>query len=177
MTEGFGMDIGNSHHALRLETAVDLVNALTGENRGGMPAYLSAEEVERLAGLAVDLRAVIVALISDDHDGAAGVLNRLLADSDARPRLRREGDEAWHLTFHAPGADFVRKWTAGLAVAFAAVLGDDSAQRLGCCEAPRCDRVFIDTSQGRTKRFCGVACQNRVKAAAYRRRGKVVNVP
>ncbi|SDM48254.1 CGNR zinc finger domain-containing protein [Allokutzneria albata] len=170
------MDIGTSHHALRLETAVDLVNALTGDNRGGTPAYLREDEVGRLAGLAVDLRAVIEALSSGDHDGAAGVLNRLLADSDARPRLHRDGDEPWHLTFHAADADFVRRWTAGLAVAFAAVLGDDSAQRLGCCAAPRCDRVFLDASQGRTKRFCGVACQNRVKAAAYRKRGKIVNV-
>ncbi|MFB9904013.1 CGNR zinc finger domain-containing protein [Allokutzneria oryzae] len=165
------MDIGNSHHALRLETAVSLVNALTGDNAGGEPAFLEPHEVGQLAGLASDLRAVIEALVGDDHDSAARTLNRLLVASHARPRLHRDGDEPWHLTFDPPDADFVQRWTAGLAVSFAAVLGDDSAQRLGLCAAPRCDRVFIDASQARSKRFCGVACQNRVKAAAYRKRG------
>ncbi|WP_086829666.1 CGNR zinc finger domain-containing protein [Allokutzneria sp. NRRL B-24872] len=170
------LDTGNSHHALRLETAVALVNAVTGENCGGVPEHLTEAEVGRLAGLAVDLRAVIEAIAGGDHDAAAGVVNRLLVESEARPRLLRDGAGPWHLAFHDAEADVVRRWTAGFAVAFAAVLGDDSAQRLGCCAAPRCDRVFVDGSQGRTKRFCGVACQNRVKAAAYRRRGKVVEV-
>ncbi|GAA4020395.1 hypothetical protein GCM10022247_50490 [Allokutzneria multivorans] len=170
------LDVGNSHHALRLETAVALVNAVTGENRGGVPEHLTEAEVGLLAGLAVDLRAVIEALVSGDHDAAAEVLNRLLADSEARPRLLREEAGQWHLAFHDAEADVVRRWTAGFAVAFAAVLGDDSVQRLGCCAAPRCDRVFVDGSQGRTRRFCGVTCQNRVKAAAYRRRGKAVEV-
>jgi predicted RNA-binding Zn ribbon-like protein len=44
------------------------------------------------------------------------------------------------------------------------------AQRPGICSAPSCDRVFVDTSRNGTKRFCTTACQNRVKAAAFRAR-------
>jgi predicted RNA-binding Zn ribbon-like protein len=49
-------------------------------------------------------------------------------------------------------------------------VGGPMAQRLGICSAPSCDRVFVDTSRNGTKRFCTTACQNRVKAAAFRAR-------
>jgi len=41
---------------------------------------------------------------------------------------------------------------------------------LGVCTAPRCDRVYVDTSRNGTRRFCSTACQNRVKAAVFRER-------
>jgi predicted RNA-binding Zn ribbon-like protein len=44
----------------------------------------------------------------------------------------------------------------------------DQQDRLGVCAAPRCDRVYVDTSRNATRRFCSTACQNRVKAAAFR---------
>lgn len=46
----------------------------------------------------------------------------------------------------------------------------DLAGRLGVCTAERCDRVYVDTSKNGTRRFCSTACQNRVKAAAFRAR-------
>jgi predicted RNA-binding Zn ribbon-like protein len=54
----------------------------------------------------------------------------------------------------------------------AAVLGTDARSRLGVCTAPRCDRVYVDTSFAGTRRFCSTSCQNRVKTAAYRARGQ-----
>jgi predicted RNA-binding Zn ribbon-like protein len=38
------------------------------------------------------------------------------------------------------------------------------------CTAPRCDRVYVDTSRNGTRRFCSTTCQNRVKAATFRER-------
>jgi predicted RNA-binding Zn ribbon-like protein len=48
------------------------------------------------------------------------------------------------------------------------VLGSEQQGRLGTCAAPRCDRVYVDVSRNATRRFCSTACQNRVKAAAFR---------
>ncbi|WP_235619177.1 CGNR zinc finger domain-containing protein [Embleya scabrispora] len=42
--------------------------------------------------------------------------------------------------------------------------------RLGLCGAPRCDRAYVDTSRNAGRQFCSTACQNRVKAAAFRAR-------
>ena len=49
-------------------------------------------------------------------------------------------------------------------------IGSAQADRLGVCQAPVCDRVYVDASKNGTRRFCSTACQNRVKAAAHRAR-------
>ncbi|RSM58747.1 hypothetical protein DMH03_22815 [Amycolatopsis sp. WAC 01376] len=182
----------DGHHAMRLEAGVALINALTGKHVHGRPkpalggrdlVRAAAEAVgdtgngrvdlssaERLRNLASRLREIIESLSRREHDEAAGLLNRMLADSRARPSLHRHGDQSWHLHFHGPEADLVQQWTAGLAVAVAAAFGEHIPHRVGLCAAPRCDQVYIDASQAQIKRFCGLACQNRVKAAAYRAR-------
>nr|WP_281353576.1 CGNR zinc finger domain-containing protein [Phytoactinopolyspora mesophila] len=57
-----------------------------------------------------------------------------------------------------------------MATGLAVVLGNPVFDRLGICTAPMCDRVFVDTSRNGARRFCSTACQNRVKAAAFRAR-------
>lgn len=47
---------------------------------------------------------------------------------------------------------------------------DPRLQRLGTCHAHDCVDAYIDTSQARTRRYCSVRCQNRARAASYRRR-------
>ncbi|MEV6911696.1 CGNR zinc finger domain-containing protein [Amycolatopsis sp. NPDC051071] len=182
----------DGHHAMHLETGVALINALTGEHvHGRRKASLAGHDLvrataealgengqvdllaaERLRDLASRLREVLEALSLGEHDDAAGLLNRMLDDSRARPYLHRHGDRSWHLYFHSPEAGLVQQWTAGLAVSVAAAFGDHLPHRVGLCAAPRCDQVYIDASQAQIKRFCGLACQNRVKAAAYRARGR-----
>ena len=61
-------------------------------------------------------------------------------------------------------------WAAGCATGLAVVLGGDLHDRLGVCTAPRCDRVYVDTSRNGTRRYCSTSCQNRVKTAAFRAR-------
>ena len=58
----------------------------------------------------------------------------------------------------------------GAALGLAVALGSDLAGRLGVCDAPGCDRVYVDASRNGGRRFCSTRCQNRVKAAAHRRR-------
>jgi predicted RNA-binding Zn ribbon-like protein len=54
----------------------------------------------------------------------------------------------------------------GLAVRLAR-LGID---RFGVCQAAPCQGVFIDTSAGRTRRYCSDRCTNRANVTAYRAR-------
>ncbi|MFC3451505.1 CGNR zinc finger domain-containing protein [Amycolatopsis speibonae] len=183
----------DGHHAMHLETGVALINALTGEHvqgrakpalgghdlvRAAAGALAPADgqvdllSAERLQAVASRLREIIESLSRREHDEAAGLLNRMLADSQARPYLHRHGEQSWHLHFHSPDADLVQQWAVGLAVSVAAALGDHIPHRVGLCAAPRCDQVYVDASQAQIKRFCGLACQNRVKAAAYRARAR-----
>ncbi|MEW9527337.1 CGNR zinc finger domain-containing protein [Microbispora sp. NPDC049125] len=184
----------NSHTDAVVAMAVALVNALTaGEARGRpyeppaggdrtaavaealaagsrKPPRVSTADADALAGVAQDLRGVFEAVAGADADGAASRVNRLLAETDARPHLDRHDGEPWHLHFHGAGGTLAGNYAAGCATGLAVVLGGELHDRLGVCTAPHCDRVYVDTSRNGTRRFCSTACQNRVKTAAFRAR-------
>jgi predicted RNA-binding Zn ribbon-like protein len=191
----------NSHLDLVVAVAVRLVNALTvGEDRGRPYAPPEGEELPRavagalaadsrtrqvtgqdadeIRAIAQELRAVFEHVADGDVDAAAGQVNKLLAWTGARPLLRRHGDESWHLHFHGASETLASGWAAGCATGLAVVLGSDDRGRLGVCTAPRCDRVYVDTSRNGTRRFCSTSCQNRVKTAAFRaRHGQHIPAP
>jgi predicted RNA-binding Zn ribbon-like protein len=174
--------------------AVALVNLLTeGEDRSRK--YLPPEGTERAAKLnelfiqsrsksvatqaqaqefvpvAAALRVVFTAVAGGDADAAARHVNDMLAATGAHPVLERHDGEPWHIHFHSSdGTSLARGWQAGCATGLAVVLGGELYDRLGVCTAPHCDRVYVDTSRNGSKRFCSTACQNRVKAAAFRER-------
>jgi predicted RNA-binding Zn ribbon-like protein len=172
--------------------AVALVNLLTeGEERSRK--YLPPARAERVArlnalfqsagsrtrvdeaeatafgGVAAELRSVFAAVAGGDVDDAARRVNAMLRTTGAHPLLERHDGEAWHVHFHAADeASRVKGWAAGCATGLAVVLGGEYFDRLGVCTAPHCDRVYVDTSRNGSRRFCSTACQNRVKAAAFR---------
>jgi predicted RNA-binding Zn ribbon-like protein len=172
--------------------AVRLVNALTpGQahgrpylppDGGRMPAAVTAAlragrtetrevspgEAAEFRAVAEGIRAVFDAVAAGRTDAAARRVNEMLAATGARPRLDRHDGEPWHLHFHGAEDSLVTGWAAGCATGLAVVLGSDLRGRLGVCTAPRCDRVYVDTSRNATRRFCSTSCQNRVKAAAFR---------
>lgn len=131
---------------------------------------VTADEAASFAMIAGSLRAAFEAVADGRLDDAAGEVNALLRFTGARPRLDRHDGEPWHLHFHGADESLVTGWAAGCATGLAVVLGSDLYGRLGVCTAGRCDRVYVDTSRNGTRRFCSTACQNRVKAAAFRAR-------
>ena len=182
----------NSHTDAVVSVAVALVNLLTpGEDRGrryrppeadertaAVGAVLRAsggreatwEEAAELCFVAAELRPVFEAVSAGDIDDAAAQVNALLIRTGARPELERHDGQAWHLHFHAADNSLPNGWAAGCATGLAVVLGGDLRDRLGVCTAPRCDRVYVDTSRNGTRRYCSTSCQNRVKTAAFRAR-------
>ena len=184
----------NSHTDTVVGMAVALVNLLTpGEDRSRPyepPAgteraaalnalFKSADsrsqvtpaEAEAFVRVAADLRPVFTSVAGGDIDSAAHRVNDLLAATGAHPALDRHDGEPWHIHFHsADETSLAKGWAAGCASGLAIVLGGELHDRLGVCTAPRCDRVYVDTSRNGSRRFCSTACQNRVKAAAFRER-------
>lgn len=170
--------------------AVALVNAVTPGMRGGRPVEVPDDlvtavadalhpthrhdlpphpaDATALAAWAPRLRTVLELVEERRVDDACTRLNELLRDTHAVPTLARHDGQAWHLHFHGPHASFADGWTAGMATALAVVLGNPAIDRLGVCTAEACDRVYADSSRNGTRRFCSTACQNRVKAAAFR---------
>jgi predicted RNA-binding Zn ribbon-like protein len=132
---------------------------------------VTSAEAEAFVPVAADLRPVFTAVATGDLDSAAYQVNDLLAVTGAHPELERHDGEAWHIHLHsADETSPARGWAAGCATGLAVVLGSELHDRLGTCTAPHCDRVYVDTSRNGSRRFCSTACQNRVKAAAFRER-------
>jgi len=129
-------------------------------------------DVAELAGYLGDLRAAFADVANNDLDSACRKVNDLLGLTGAAPVLANHDGQAWHLHFHANQASWAVGWAASLATAMAMVLGSAAYERLGVCQAPACDRVYVDVSRNGARRFCSTACQNRVKAAAFRERSK-----
>jgi predicted RNA-binding Zn ribbon-like protein len=146
--------------------------AVTGALRAGRAdtRLVTPAEAAEFRAIATALRAVFDAMADGRTDTAADLVNEMLARTGARPHLDRHDGEPWHLHFHGAEDSLVTGWAAGCATGLAVVLGSELQGRLGVCTAPRCDRVFVDTSRNGTRRFCSTACQNRVKAAAFRAR-------
>ncbi|KZM71272.1 hypothetical protein AWN90_00345 [Nocardia terpenica] len=183
----------DSHTLSAVEVAAELVNAVVpGENRGRpyppaadaaelrdrvggaiRAAYghpVDADEAAGLARVAEQARRVFAAVAAGDLDDAAGRINAMIVEYDARPTLTRRDGGPWHLHSHPPDAPLVTGIGAGTAVSLAYVLGSEYADRIGVCSADGCDRVYLDVSRNGTKRFCGTACQNRTKTSAFRAR-------
>ncbi|MEV5499706.1 CGNR zinc finger domain-containing protein, partial [Nonomuraea fuscirosea] len=53
---------------------------------------------------------------------------------------------------------------------FPTLIGVGQGARLRSCEAEGCELVFFDVTKNTSRRFCGLSCQNRAKASAYRAR-------
>jgi predicted RNA-binding Zn ribbon-like protein len=179
---------------LNCDIAVSLVNNLTpGEARGSSfelpsdPAErrelalqipvvegerrvvdkLTSESTEGLIELAGLLREVFEA---DSIDAAGGLVNEMLQRYAAAPILVREEDAAWRLHFHSPLAGPAVARGAGAASALAVLIDMGHFDRVGVCEARRCDRVYFDETRNARKRFCSSACNNRTKMAMFRER-------
>jgi predicted RNA-binding Zn ribbon-like protein len=121
--------------------------------------------VAELRALRDRLRAVFHA---PDRPAAAALLNRLLADSGAVPRLVPDGPR-WRLTA-GPAEPGVRRLGAVAATGLAGFVAERGFERLGTCAAAPCDCAFVDRSRAGTRRYCCTYCADRVAASAYRAR-------
>ena len=185
----------NSHLWVVTDVACRLVNALTAGHDGTRPVEpppvghqadavrtvierddyrpaLTEDQANALTTLAERVREVFTASSSGDVARAACIVNDLLEEFGAAPRLDPARGGGWTLHFHGRDTSIVVGWGAGIAAGLAMAIGSDLAGRLGVCQADPCDRVYIDTSYNLGKRFCSRRCQSRVKAAAHRAKSK-----
>lgn len=98
------------------------------------------------------------------------IVNAMLADSRAMPRLVRHDDWDWHLHAAPDDAPLARRMVVEVAMAMVDLVRADGLCRLGVCQAQDCQQVLVDLTRNRSRRFCSTTCGNRVAAAAYRER-------
>jgi predicted RNA-binding Zn ribbon-like protein len=124
------------------------------------------DELDAVRALRPELRT----LLTSSRDDAVPIVNRMLAEADALPRLVRHGDVDWHLHATADDRPLHTRIAVETAMAMIDLIRADELSRLSVCAAPDCEDVLLDLSRNRSRRFCSVACGNRGAVAAYRAR-------
>ncbi len=168
-----------------LRAAVYLVNTLPGFDSGDrlvtradLDAYLSlnpytgaisrdADEIAAIRGIRPRLRA----LWDVDRDGAVPLVNKMLADGKALPRLVIHDEYDWHIHATSDDAPLATRILVEAAMAFVDVIRSDEYDRVRVCSADDCESVYIDYSRNGSKRYCDTGnCGNRMNVIAYRER-------
>ncbi|MEB7448579.1 CGNR zinc finger domain-containing protein [Arthrobacter koreensis] len=109
----------------------------------------------------------------------AELLNELMKDAAAYPRLTDHDQEGWHLHYRDDGQPLAGVLLAVFSVGTALHLTTRGMTRLKRCEAgdapgDPCRNVVVDVTRNGRQRFCSVRCGNR---AAVRRHRAAQNWP
>jgi predicted RNA-binding Zn ribbon-like protein len=118
------------------------------------------------------LRPRLARLWQVDEDTAVDIVNGMLAEAQALPQLVRHDEFDYHLHAIPREAPLEQRMKVDIAMAFVDVIRAKELDRLGVCAASACEDVLVDLSRNRSRRFCGVACTNRMNVAAYRARAR-----
>jgi predicted RNA-binding Zn ribbon-like protein len=118
------------------------------------------------------LRARLLTILhAPDDQHAIDLINALVADAHTTPRLTDHDGFPVHIHYFAPGARLAEHLAAEQGMALARLVAAGERDRLRTCEAPDCQRVLIDLSRNRSRRYCDSrTCGNRLHVAAYRER-------
>jgi predicted RNA-binding Zn ribbon-like protein len=116
------------------------------------------------------IRTRLRSLFTTSRDGAVPLVNEILAEQRALPRLVRHGNVDWHI--HATDDDrpLAERILVETAMAMIDLIRADEMKRFGHCEMDDCDGIVLDLSRNRSRKYCSVTCTNRAAQAAFRAR-------
>lgn len=107
----------------------------------------------------------------------AELLNALMADAAAYPRLVDHDAEGWHLHYRDEDQSLAHVLRAVICVGTALHLTTRGMHRLGRCAAGEtpgdpCRNVVVDVTRNGRQRYCSVRCANRDAVRRHRARLK-----
>ncbi|WP_322409215.1 CGNR zinc finger domain-containing protein [Microbacterium invictum] len=150
----------------RMRTVDDLVDYLAVNPYTGD----IAREEKTVAELR-DVRERLRALWDVDRDEAVPLVNAMLHDGGALPRLVQHDGYGWHIHATPDDAPLATRVLVEAAMAFVDVIRADAYDRVRICAAHDCESVYVDYSRNGSKRYCDTGnCGNRMNVSAYRQR-------
>jgi predicted RNA-binding Zn ribbon-like protein len=162
-----------------LNTAPEACGSEQLPDTAALDAFVVKQEISEIDSLtAADLAAVQLlrgrlreVFSAESTEQAAELVNAVVAAAGTTPRLTNHDHHGWHIHYFAPHAAIGDHLAAELGMALAFIVMAGELERLRRCEAPDCERVFVDLSRNRSRRYCDSrTCGNRLHVAAYRAR-------
>ncbi|MDC5698234.1 CGNR zinc finger domain-containing protein [Intrasporangium calvum] len=105
-----------------------------------------------------------------DESEVVALVNAMLAEAGAVPRLVDHDGIGWHIHATPLEAPLAERMAVEFAFAMVDVVRADGLDRLRVCEGEDCDDVIVDLSKNRSRRYCDGGCAARAHTAAYRAR-------
>ncbi|MER7079164.1 CGNR zinc finger domain-containing protein [Saccharopolyspora kobensis] len=167
----------NHYYRDALRLATDLVNRppLRPEELAdrwnelglGSRARASDADLEEVSRFTQRWTAVIDARTEEER---VALLNELLAEAAAYPRITDHDGSGWHLHYRDDDVPLAAMIRAVTAVAAAKHLTEHGMHRLGRCALAECAQAFVDLTRGGRQRYCTRVCANRDAVRRHRAR-------
>jgi len=122
-----------------------------------------------LQHLRAEFLAIFTAAASGDDKTAMAKMNALLLQYPIQPEMVSHDDHRWHVHLADQGTAADR-FAAGAIIGVAIRVSQVGVTRLGICAIASCERVFIDASPGRSRRYCAEHAAARGNVSTLRRR-------
>ncbi|WP_242613555.1 CGNR zinc finger domain-containing protein [Herbihabitans rhizosphaerae] len=132
-----------------------------------LDAEAEADDVDAVRELVARWTEIVDA---DTEQRRVDLLNALLAETAAYPRITDHDGSGWHLHYRDDGVSLAVVLTVLVAMAAARHLTDLGMHRLGRCALAECGAALVDVSRGGRQRYCSRVCANR--DAVRRHRGR-----
>jgi predicted RNA-binding Zn ribbon-like protein len=127
---------------------------------------VTSSQARELTRWAQRLRAVF---LEADLSQQVRLVNELLAAVAAPPYISQHDGRAPHFHYAEHDSPLVYRIKAYTAGGLAHALCHEP-HRIGHCQRPGCDHVYVDTSRNGRRRFCTPQCANRTHVAEHRSR-------
>jgi len=122
-------------------------------DRPFLAAPVTQHDLDRLKLLRADLATVFTNAVAGNEKAAVDRLNDLLMIHPVQPMLVSHDGEPWHLHM-ADAGSIIDRYAAVSVISLSLLFGQLGAERFGICAIASCDRVFIDGSSNKSRRYC-----------------------
>jgi predicted RNA-binding Zn ribbon-like protein len=117
----------------------------------GVP--VTQHDLDRLKLLRAELGAVFHHAVAGVEPAAIAKLNALMMIHPVHPVLVAHDGEPWHLHLSESGS-VTDRYAAAAVISLSLQLSQFGTERLGICAIASCDRVYIDSSSNKSRRYC-----------------------
>jgi predicted RNA-binding Zn ribbon-like protein len=110
-------------------------------------------DLDQLKLLRDDLTMVFTRAVEGATPAAAATLNALMMSHPVHPVLVAHDGEPWHVHVSESGS-VTDRYAAACATSLSLLVSQLGPERLGICAIASCDRVYIDGSSNKSRRYC-----------------------